>query len=406
MVLTLSINEDEYPLIFKLYKREQEKKVEEIFKTGYNIHFPNVKDHNKQTEYHMLLKSIEDVKQNILNDNQGTLMDSKMEELLFSIQKLTGIANNSSKKGEVGENMLEEIINQRYGDIIFESKAKTPHCGDAWLYLPDDKIIMLESKNYSYRINKDEVEKMENDMKTNHIRFGIFVSWNSVVQSRKEIDLHTFNHNSETYMIVIISNLAEDILKLDVSFQIVRKLMDNFYEMKNFPWVINDIKQDLKKFDEIIQKNYKLRDDFNNMSCGIRNFIDNFYQNLRDYQYELSKSAQLIIDKIESTMDNTVKNQIDYKIEELDIVSEYKENQKIFPVISSLLDIFKKIDIKLEKENDTSIKLIKQDDNIGFIKIQKKKILLNLIKLNIIFELDSGNYSESLNLIPDICKNI
>ena len=42
---------------------------------------------------------------------------------------------------------------------------------------------------------------MENDMKTNHIRFGVFVSWNSVVQNRKDIDIHSFNHNSETYMV-------------------------------------------------------------------------------------------------------------------------------------------------------------------------------------------------------------
>ena len=406
MVLTLSISENDYPLIFKLYKREQEKKVEEIFKTGYNIHFPNVKDHNMKTEYHMLLKGIEDVKQNIYNENQGSVMDNKMEELLLSIQKLTGISNNSSKKGEVGENMLEEIINQRYGDIIFESKAKTPHCGDAWLYLPNDRIIMLESKNYSYRINKDEVEKMEFDMKTNHIRFGIFVSWNSVVQSRKDIDLHTFNHNNETYMIVIISNLADDIIKLDLSFQILRKLMENFYDMKNFPWIIKDIKQNLKDFDEIIQKNYKLRDEFQIMSNSVKNCIDCFYYSLRDYQYELSKSAKEIINKIESTMNNSIENQIDYSIEEVDFLSEFKENQKVFPVISCLFDTFKKLDISFEKENESTIVLSKLDEQIGFIKVQKKKLLLNLIKYNIVFELDSGNYSESLHLIPDICKNI
>ena len=67
--------------------------------------------------------------------------------------------------------------------LLFENKAKTPHSGDAWLHLPDKKIIMLESKNYTTRVNKDEVEKMESDMKTNHIRFGIFVSWNSIVPS-------------------------------------------------------------------------------------------------------------------------------------------------------------------------------------------------------------------------------
>ena len=37
----------------------------------------------------------------------------------------------------------------RYGDIQFEKKNHIPHSGDAWLYLPDDKIIMIESKKRS-----------------------------------------------------------------------------------------------------------------------------------------------------------------------------------------------------------------------------------------------------------------
>ena len=89
-----------------------------------------------------LLKNIK--KAEALTKNNSSLnMDNRLDDLLQSIQKLTGIGNNSSKKGEVGENMLEEIIKQRYGDIKYENKAKTPHSGDAWLHLPDKKIIMF-----------------------------------------------------------------------------------------------------------------------------------------------------------------------------------------------------------------------------------------------------------------------
>ena len=160
MVLTLTIDEDDYPAIFKLYKRDRDKKIKDIFNTGYNIHFPKIDDQNKQLEYYTLLNSIEEIK-----SSSGFGSDPRLDELLQSIHKLTGISNNSSKKGEVGENMLEEIFKKRYGDILFENKAKTPHSGDAWLHLPDKKIIMLESKNYTARVNKDEVEKMENEDK-------------------------------------------------------------------------------------------------------------------------------------------------------------------------------------------------------------------------------------------------
>ena len=199
MSLTVTINEVDYPELFKFYKKDRIKKLHEIFKTGYDIHFPNFDDNSKNLEYHTILQSIDDIK-----NTSGFNIDSKFVELIESIHKLTGISNNSSKRGEVGENMLEEIFQKRYGDIVFENKAKTPHSGDAWLHMPDKNIIMLESKNYTHRVSREEVDKMESDMITNHIRFGIFVSWSSQVQNRKDLDLHTFYHNNETYMIIKI----------------------------------------------------------------------------------------------------------------------------------------------------------------------------------------------------------
>ncbi len=404
MVLTLTIDEDEYPEIFKLYKKDRTKKMKQIFETGYNIHFPNIDDNNKQLEYYTLLQSIDEMK-----NSSGINMDSKLDELLQSIQKLTGIGNNSTKKGEVGENMLEEIFKQRYGDITFENKAKTPHSGDAWLHLPDKKIFMLESKNYTYRINKDEVEKMEFDMKTNHIRFGIFASWNSIVQNRKDLDIHTFNHSGETYMIVIISNLGSDIIKLDLAVQIIRKLSEYFHEMKKFPWIVNDIKQNLNELDIIIKKNYKLRDNFYNMNTSIRSALDIFYQQLRDYQYEINNSAQEIIDKVKSTMENsTQKKEIDYNVPNVEILSNHKKNTKIFPILSNIIDIFQGIEEFVLKitEDINQLKIFKNEEEVGYIKIQRKKVIINITKLSITLDLEQGNYSEGVQIIPNICKNI
>ena len=404
MVLTLTIEEDDYPEIFKLYKKDRDKKIKDIFNTGYNIHFPNIEDSNKQTEYFTILERIEEIK-STSNFNS----DSKLDDLLQSIQKLTGIGNNSNKKGEVGENMLEEIFKQRYGDIFFENKAKTPHSGDAWLHLPDKKIIMLESKNYTYRINKDEVEKMENDMKTNHIRFGIFASWNSVVQSRKDIDFHTFNHAGETYMIVIISNLADDIIKLDLSVQIIRKLTEYFYDLKKFPWIVNDVKENLNELDILIKKNYKLRDNYYILSNSIRSSLDAFYNHLRDYQYEINNSAQLIIDRVKATMDSSIEKKIKYEVPNVKFLSDFKTNNKIFPILSTLVDLFQSIEditLKLDDNNNNIVNIVKINEDLGQIKIQKKKILLSLYKINATFELDSNNYSDNVKIIPEICKNI
>ena len=95
--------------------------------------------------------------------------------------------------------------------------------------------------------------------------------------NRRDLDIHTFSHNAETYVIVIVSNLGSDILKLDLALQLIRKLLDYFDKTEKFPWLISDIKDNLNELDIIIQKNYMLRDNFYDMSKTIRDSLDKFY---------------------------------------------------------------------------------------------------------------------------------
>ena len=87
---------------------------------------------------------------------------------------------------------------------------------------------MIESKNYLNTVKKDEMVKMEYDMKFNHIRFGLFISINASVQGFRDMDFHTFQNNGETYFVIILANLSNDINKLDLGYSMIRKLM-SFY---------------------------------------------------------------------------------------------------------------------------------------------------------------------------------
>jgi len=94
--------------------------------------------------------------------------------------------------------------------------------------LPNNKIIMLESKNYINTVNKDEIIKLQNDMINHHIKWGLFLSFNSKIQGMKEIDFEIFNHNNENYHIIFVSNLSNDISKLDFSLSLIRKLLNTY----------------------------------------------------------------------------------------------------------------------------------------------------------------------------------
>jgi hypothetical protein len=116
-----------------------------------------------------------------------TLLSKLFEnlDLIVNLEFAKSIVNERLGKNAIvlnfGENILEELFQQRYGDIQFERKSHIPHSGDAWLYLPDNQIIILESKNYTYTVNKDEIIKLQNDMINHHIKWGLLLSFNSFV---------------------------------------------------------------------------------------------------------------------------------------------------------------------------------------------------------------------------------
>ena len=169
-----------------------------------------------------MIERMETIKMELVDEINNSEVSNKINSLETSLTKLIGLSSNSCKKGAIAENILEELFENRYGDIRFEKKSGQAHSGDAWLHLPDDKIIMLESKNYTTTVNKDEITKLHSDMITHNIRWGILVSFNSMIQGMKELDFQTFVHNKETYSIIMISNLSVDIHKLDLGLQIIK----------------------------------------------------------------------------------------------------------------------------------------------------------------------------------------
>jgi hypothetical protein len=187
--IKLTIDKINYPILFQLKDDELNSISNKIFSLGYSILYPNVNINEKNIEYNEIINKIELLNNNITNNNLG----NKLTSLEQSLEKLIGLSSSSCKKGELAENILENIFNQRYGDIHFKNMSQVAHSGDAWLYLPDNKVIMIESKNYTNTVNKDEVIKMENDMITNHIKWGIFLSFNSGIQGMKDIDFHIYH---------------------------------------------------------------------------------------------------------------------------------------------------------------------------------------------------------------------
>lgn len=399
--IELKIDDKDFPILNNFKKKELEKYILKIFKSGYQIHFPSTNVIQQNIEFTELVERIENVKDELKLEINNTDISDKINSLESSLSKLIGLSSNSCKKGEFGEKVLEELFNTRYGDIQYVKMNHIAHSGDAWIYFPDNKKIIIESKNYTNTVNKDEINKLQSDMITNHIKWGLMISFNSNITGMKELDFHTFIHNNETYSVIMISNLSTDFHKLDLGLQIIRKLINNFDNIIEFPWVIKDITTSMNELNQIIQKNYSLRDAYYTMERDVQKNLSSFHIFLRDYQYELDTKINEIINKITTTMKNPEINIInDYQ----DIINKYTD-KKVLPLITRLVDIAqnKKCKIQLIDNNDWIFK--KEDITICNLKVQAKKIILNIIENDITINLHIGKDKENKGNI-DMISNL
>jgi len=365
--VTLSINMDEFPLLERIKKNKLEDTLYQLIKTGYMIHFPTPKEIENQADNHILIEKL---------NHMNNKIDTSQELYQNTMTKLIGISSNSNKKGNFAENMLEDYCNKNFGDIIFERKSGVAHSGDAWLHLPNKKIIMLESKNYATTINKDEVNKMKNDMINHHIKWGIFVSFNSMIQGMKEFDFYTFHHNNELYSIVMISNLANDINRLDMAIQISRKLMNQIEDLPKFPWVIEDITKTLYELNEISKKNYSIRDAYHNFESEMSKQSTKFYMILREYQLDIEMKITQLITKIEATMTNSIESKPNTN--HYDIITAYIDDNKKLAILSQIVDITDKKKWVIINEGFAVWYISYNNTKIGTIKVQTKKIIVTL----------------------------
>jgi hypothetical protein len=404
--ITLNITNMDFPMLCKLKKKDQKQFIYKLLKAGYDIFFPSNEKIEKEVDHQEILEKITQLKDELKEELSNSDLETKINSLEFSLNKLIGISSNSQKKGNLGENVLEEIFSKRYGDIKFERKSGVAHSGDAWLYLPDDSIIMLESKNYTTTVNKDEITKLQFDMINHHIKWAILASFNSSIQGMKEMDYHTFTHMNETYNVVMISNLSTDMHKLDLALQIVRKLMSCIDNPSIFPWIVKDINNSIYELDEIIKKNYMLRDAYYTMETEIQSQLSSYHVKLRDYQYDIEKKIIEITNKIKSTMQESIqaKNEMDG----CKHILESYQDKKILPIIVRLVDIFQgnKWNVSYEKDSN-DWKLMNGMEVIGSIKVQLKKVDVMILSNDIKVSLHLGKEKENkqnLEMIKSVGK--
>jgi hypothetical protein len=224
----------------------------------------------------------------------------------------------SSVKGQIGENVVYDILVEKFPDYTIENTSKVGHSGDIQMLLPNHNKVIIEVKNYNKTIDTAELDKLKYDMKFNKCNYAIFVSLNSGIVGKKRFQLETFHYDRENYYIlyvpyaflkgipnkksVIVHNSVDDSLnnltiKLEFCICIISNLStvlkdNNHNYNRHIEHIINEIDQIYNDFLLVKQSYIKMED-------NIKKALDNNMQNIKDYEISIKNRIKRLLGEYE-----------------------------------------------------------------------------------------------------------
>tara|TARA_B110000908_G_C10254981_1_gene454768 strand:- start:1740 stop:2900 length:1161 start_codon:yes stop_codon:yes gene_type:complete len=361
---TITITKEKFPQLFEMKKKNRTRMIGNMLELGYSCYFRDPSDFDEnQVPEHLV-----GIAQN--------------KEVMDVLNRLTGICNNSSKKGTFAENIIANYINEHYLDCVYEDKSNVPHSGDGWLITPNN-TIMIESKNYQTNISINELNKMERDMLENKITYGIFLSLQSDLIGFKPIDFHTFkNKNGDEYFIFIVGRLVNNISLIDIAIKFInslnQKTLINFDIVESF----NNIKDDINDLNKII----KLNDNYVEKVSETKNSINKMLSTLEKEIREYSHKSKIIIDSIIKTLNKNITGTVNSNVSS--IFKKYK-NHNMYILLKKIIENIKINNIIYCLDKYGIINMKQHNDEIGNIKVNKTRISLTFNKydgINFVFK--------------------
>jgi len=357
---------EKYSELKSIKKTVLREKIEEIFDIGYKILHPKL--NNIEPESNIIISKLEKLEKNTPN----------ISELNKSITQLLGITNNSSRKGELVEGIVEEYLKSKYGKNSYNVKRSEAHCGDGWLTLPNKKKVIVEVKAYSKTVGEQEVDKLRYDMKYNQMNLGIMVSLGTKIQNSRIIDLEMFTNSNQPYYLIKLGPVGNNNELLEVAFNLVENLSNIITNKLGQVVIEEDLVNKTSLLMEKINFNQQLMKNYHSLSTDI-------YQKMEGFGQEMLKlfiEQELLIKSIVKEINNNSVNNINLVENDIVKLDKYRKN-KIYSNLLKLVDFInsKKISWSLVKDKIITKKME--------VKISQEKLTINLLSLKISLVLTS-----------------
>ena len=263
-------------------------KINNIIELKYSNINDNLNNHLIQSE-NRLNTNISSIKDIAIKT--GIIQENINDELNKFINKHT----NSSLKGQLGENLLYNILINEFPSADIQNTSNFTSKGDFILSRKSKTNILIETKDYSTPVKKEEVDKFLKDVNNNDCH-GIFMSHKSGIVNKEnyQIDINNKNiliyihfTNYEPYKInlavKIIDILSEKLITNNNNNDIILSkdtLKDIKDEYENMSIIKNKLITDLKDYSK---KTLELYDNLN--LSNLEKYLSKYYAVMKKNLY-------------------------------------------------------------------------------------------------------------------------
>ena len=230
------------------------------------------------------------------NNNINDIIERSVKKEISPINNIIEEVFNIKKsyqKGVVGEKIPINYLKKLYPSNEIIENTKNAHEADCQMKIDGIGDILYEFKYYNNIVNKKEIDKFYNDIDRLNIKYGIFISHNSGIVGRKyNIEWEIYNDK----LIIFVSNfgLIETGIELSTNlllYMIKNNFIDNNYKiikMENNSFmrlindIINNIINEIKSINIILDKIKNIKTQLNNSMDGLYELLDKSKNNLKE----------------------------------------------------------------------------------------------------------------------------
>ena len=313
--------------------------VEDMFENGYNSY-------------------VKSFVRNDINNNDNNIVVNNITE-----------NKQSSQKGQVAENVVYDILVDKFPDYVVENMAKIPHSGDIHITMQNQNKMIVEIKNYNKTIDQSEIDKLKFDMKFNNIYYAVFISLNSGIVAKKRFQFENFYYNKHFYYIIYIpyamhkvipnkkniithNSFEESIINLSTKLEYVISIMNSlansvikptynkYLQNNNHDFVISEFNKFYDEYVMVRNSAFKLEE-------NIKKSLDSHMIVIKDYEQSIKNNINKLISSKILTEETTYCNK--YKI-----IENNKNNWNILinnSVYGKIIKLDEKYDFLLEHNN-------------------------------------------------------